>query len=270
MCGKGVTRLDTIISNGVATHAIDTILYDYHNGKGWDHVPPQLSLNADKFTDVEDKPAMPAMLNLRTLTGMTQGERNKTLAEEANWFPEVWSGHNKSSEEAIRDKNVNEAHRIWCLAAEQFLWKCQTLNNEQMLPKHKPRRGQVMPTYKQQITGQMCHVNRMARNAFTSKVDTVLGLAHDLRMRLKRLMNCSEERNAATKEQLKEQSERVILIQAHENDGDNEGISNKPNEYDRRTAGKTLWRLANATRKIRDAIDKCIPKQASTVKYEQR
>ena len=32
----------------------------------------------------------------------------------------------------------------------------------------------------------------------------------------------------------------------------------------------TLWILAKATRKIRDAIDKCIPKQVSTVKYEQR
>ena len=60
-----------------------------------------------------------------------------------------------------------------------------------------------------------------------------------LRTRLRRLMNCSEERLAATKEQLKEQSERVILIQADENGGDIEGISNKPNEYDRCTAGKT-------------------------------
>ena len=122
-------------------------------------------------------------------------------------------------EAAIIVKKVHEAHRVWCLAAEQFLWKCQRLDNNQMLPRHKPRRGQVMPTYKQQITGQMCDVTRMTRNAFTSKIDTVLGLAHDLKMRLRRLMNGAENRDATTKEQLKEQSERVISIQAHENEG---------------------------------------------------
>ena len=36
------------------------------------------------------------------------------------------------------------------------------------------------------------------------------------------------------------------------------------------TAGKTLWRLASAARKIRDSIDKCIPKQSSNVKYVQK
>ena len=44
MEGSGVTRLDTIIANGVATHAIDAIGYDYHHGKGFDHVPLNLKI----------------------------------------------------------------------------------------------------------------------------------------------------------------------------------------------------------------------------------
>jgi len=270
MTGKGVTRLDTIISNSVATHAVDTILYDYISGKGCDHVPLQLGLSTNKFNDEIDTPAMPAALNLRTLTGMTQAERNKTLAEEAEWFTTIWGHHNRAFEDAIRSKNVDEAHRIWCLAAEQFLWKCQRLGEGQVLPKHKPRRGQVMPTYKQQIAGQICDVTRMTRNAFTTKIDMALGLAHDLKMRIRRLVNGEENRDAATKEQLKEQWEHVISIKAHEVQGEVEGTSSSPNEYDTSTAGKTLWRLASAARKIRDSIDKYIPKRTSNVKYVQK
>ena len=94
-----------------------------------------------------------------------------------------------------------------------------------------------MPTYKQQITGQICDVTRMTRNAFTSKIDTAHGLAHDLKMRIKRLMNDEENRDTTTKEQLKEQGEHVMSIKAHESEGEIEGTSSIPNEYDMCTAG---------------------------------
>jgi exonuclease III len=191
MTGTGVTRLDTIIANGVATHAIDTIGYDYQHGKGFDHVPLNLKINEEKFKDEIETPTMPSALTLRTLTGMTQGERNKTLKEEATWFGEIWQLHKQEFENALHERNVEEAHRLWCLAAEQFLWKCQRLDSAQMLPKNDPRRGQVMPKHKQQVAGRLCKETGIARNAFTSKIDKVLGTAHDLLMRLRRLANTS-------------------------------------------------------------------------------
>ena len=106
MAGTGVTRLDTIIANGVATHAIDTIGYDYQHGKGFDHVPLNLKINEEKFKDEIETPTMPSALTLRTLTGMTQGERNKTLKEEATWFGEIWQLHKQDFENALYERNV--------------------------------------------------------------------------------------------------------------------------------------------------------------------
>ena len=166
MKGSGITRLDTITSNGVATHAIDVIRYDYVNGKGFDHVPIALTLNEERFSDEIETASMPAALVLRSLTGMTQAERNKALKEESEWFTMVWQWYQHDFQVAIQDKNVDEAHRIWCLAAEQFLWRCQRLDDDQQLPRHKPRRGQVMPTFKQQVTGRLCKETGIARNTF--------------------------------------------------------------------------------------------------------
>jgi hypothetical protein len=210
MKGSGITRLDTILSNGVATHAVGKVTYDFHNGKGFDHVPINLELNEERFQDEIDTPALPAALVLRTLTGTTQAERNKTLKEEATWFAEVWQWHRQDFDSAIQDKNVDEAHRIWCLAAEHFLWKCQRIENNHSLPKHKPRRGQAMPTIKQQVTGRLCKETGIARNAFTSKVDNVLGIAHDLLMRIRRLVKGPDQLHTDTNEKRNEQSEHLI------------------------------------------------------------
>ena len=56
---------------------------------------------------------MLASLTLRTLTGMTQGERNKTLKEEATWFGEIWQLHKQDFDNALYERNVEEAHRLW-------------------------------------------------------------------------------------------------------------------------------------------------------------
>ena len=113
-----------------------------------------------------------------------------------------------------------------------------------------------MPTHKQQVAGRLCKETGIARNAFTSKIDKVLGTAHDLLMRLRRLANTSEQRDDTTKEQRKAQNEKTMQIRADLSDGNVEGAESKPNEYDNNTAGKTLWRLSNATRIVRETIAK--------------
>ena len=270
MEGSGITRLDTIISNGVATHAIDIIRYDYANGKGFDHVPIVLTLNEERFSDEIETSSMPAALVLRSLTGMSQAERNKALGEEAEWFTEIWQWHQHDFQAAIQDKKVDEAHRIWCLAAEQFLWKCQRLDGDLQLPRHKPRRGQTMPTFKQQVTASLCKETGVARNSFTKSVDRVIGIARDMLMRLRRLANGEERRDKATKEQLKENSEKIFRIRADENEGEIQDSDSKTKEYDSQTAGKTLWRLAKATRNLKEAINKILPSKERKVKYIAR
>jgi hypothetical protein len=89
-------------------------------------------------------------------------------------------------------------------------------------------------------------------------------------MRLRRLANGEERRGKATKEQLKENSEIIFRIRADENEGEIQDVDSKTKEYDSQTAGKTLWRLAKATRNLKGAINKILPSKERKVKYIAR
>ena len=100
-----------------------------------------MELNLTRFEDTKRVTIQPAELNIESLSGKTQAERNKILKERERRFQEVWARHNDDYKKAINDKDIDDANRIWCLAAETFLWELQTTGKE--LPKDKPRRGLV-------------------------------------------------------------------------------------------------------------------------------
>ena len=84
-----------------------------------------------------------------------------------------------------------------------------------------------MPTFKQQVTGSLCKETGIARNAFTKSVDKVIGITHDLLMRLRRLANEAERRDKTTREQLKEHSEIIFRIRADENEGEIQDLTTR-------------------------------------------
>ena len=111
--------------------------------------------------------------------------------QEAALFDRVWGSYEQEFDAALNEEDVSKAHRIWCRACEDFLWQLQ--GESKQLPRDKPRRGEVLPTEMQDAANVMnCHT-RSARNAFSNSVDRTLGLANDLKNRIRRLTTHKDE-----------------------------------------------------------------------------
>jgi hypothetical protein len=163
MQGSGVTRIDAFLINTAACHVFNKVRYDYRSGKTFDHVPINLTLSLEKFEDYIKVASRPAELNVTSLTGMKMGERKRTIEHRQSRFTEVWARHAARFRTMIDTQDLEGAHNIWCLAAETFLWELQ--NPTMPLPPSKPRRGTVMPTYWQKVTGKTCDTTSIARNS---------------------------------------------------------------------------------------------------------
>ena len=123
------------------------------------------------------------------------------------------------------------------MAAETYLWELQ--GNGRRFPLSKPRRGKVLPRCEQKVDGKICDHARMERNWFTQGVDRVLGIAYDLRQRLRRVL-VTEKDGTLTKEEWAQRERVSFVIKVSETEGkiqDRDGV----NEYDHLTAGKTAW-----------------------------
>ena len=251
MKGSGKTRIDTFLVNPTAAHANAGIEYDYASGRTFDHVPINMYINMKRFEDTISVAIQPAPIQVASLSGLKQVERNRCLRRREEKYDEVWKKHSQPFREAIEERDIEKAHAIWCLAAETYLWELQ--GNGKSLPMSKPRRGKVLPRCVQKVAGKVCDHSRMERNWFTQGVDRVIGLAHDLKQRLRRLLQTKQDGDLTTEEwALREKQQLVIKVS--ETEGEVEGTE-EANVYDHKTAGKTTWRLAKEVTKLGKEFD---------------
>ena len=101
-------------------------------------------------------------------------------------YTETWAAVAHSFEEALCAKDIDTADRIWSNHAERFLWR--NASPLEQFPAHMPPRGAVLPKEDIPVCNKYCHVSQMARNSFNDKTDKMLGLAHDIRNRVRRLL----------------------------------------------------------------------------------
>ena len=138
MQGSGVTRISTFLTNPVASHVFKEMMCAYQSGRTFDHVPINMTLSLEKFEDYINVAFLPADLNLTSLSGMTMAEGGNINEERTRRYKQVWTWFSDQSRNATEQEDLESAHRIWCLAAETFLWELQGINKP--LPNSKPRR----------------------------------------------------------------------------------------------------------------------------------
>ena len=120
----------------------------------------------------------------------------------------------------------------------------------------KPRRGKVLPRCVQKVAGKVCDHSRMERNWFTQGVDRVIGLAHDLKHRLRRMLQ-TEQDGDLTKEEWALRENQHLVIKVSETEGEIESRDDAK-VYGHKTAGKTTWRLAKEVTKLGIEFDNLI------------
>ena len=118
-----------------------------------------------------------------------------------------------------------------------------------------------MPTCEQKVAAKVCEHSRIARNNFTRGIDRVIGLAHDLRQRLRRVTAPQGSEQLSKAEWVAKEREQ-INIHVSETNGqisDGEGI----HEYDHHQAGMSSWRIAKEVTKLRCKFKALMQKRPS-------
>lgn len=183
--GPGVTRIDTILTNEAAANACTNICYQYGIAKTFDHVPIQLTINAEKFSDEITVAVQPVQLDVRSLQGHTCTQRAALREDEAASYRWIWSQYEDQFGDAEANDDLEQMDGIWTNVAETFLW--QQNNPGEQLPPSKPRRGSTLPQKQQPIAAKLCDVTRSTRNDFTNRIDSILGLMGDTKNRTWRI-----------------------------------------------------------------------------------
>ena len=187
----------------------------------------------------------------RKLQGLTCKQKQDVLAHEACIFDTTWAKYADESEVAINNKDVNESHRIWCKAAEHFLWNLEYPGED--MPTHFPPRGQVLPKRPQKVAEKKCDVTRIPRNHFTNRVDGILGLAYDTRSRIRRLMNNTQRKDDDT-DIFENEDATQVTMNFDEKCAHLIDATYEDEDYDALTLFKTSKRLNNKLHKFPDDI----------------
>ena len=96
-------------------------------------------------------------------------------------FEAIWDQHQDQFDHAIDQGDIDEAHRIWCLAAEQFLhaWFHEEEQHKHspltQLPNSKPRRGTPLPYISNCIAEKYSNLSEAAVNDYSTTAASFLG-----------------------------------------------------------------------------------------------
>lgn len=156
MNGPGTTRIDVILANAVASAAVTDVSTVWDCTAVFDHTPIAVTLS----TEVMQQDVMRAGRPIGIVSdkhcyalkeGMSRYERDARKKQAEHSYKAVAKVFEKNFNEAIDRENVEDAHRIWCLVAEMWLYLAQETNEGQgpcidkFMRKGIPRRGQAMP-----------------------------------------------------------------------------------------------------------------------------
>ena len=123
----------------------------------FDHVPIMLQLSEDRMNQKVLRAGTPVAIKLSghryaTHEKMTKEQRADTAKHAEESFERIWAHVDNEFQAAISSWNVNEASRLWSLAAELWLYLGQILPGQPDGPdvdiftrRAIPRRGTSMP-----------------------------------------------------------------------------------------------------------------------------
>ena len=122
MTGEGTSRIDTILANSAAAQLIAKLEQLYTSALAFDHIPILCTLNVEAFNDTINSIAKPALLEHPDLKGLSQKQRCDYEKHNSTVFKRIWSKYDDDFQNAAKINDHEAVHRIWCNAAEEFLW----------------------------------------------------------------------------------------------------------------------------------------------------
>ena len=265
MDGDGVSRIDVIFCNAPANHSVVSLNYGIRAAASFDHVLLQMQSNYRKFNDEINTAVHPAKLQGRPYKQLNPTQKLQQDDQDTADFREIWAAVANRFDEYIFNRKLDDAHDIWCLVAEKFLWRMdksvQDLADE--LPAGKPRRGKVLPTVKMAIANKINDNIRSARSNFSMHVEAATGLLGDFCSRIRRLQGYGNGK-VHCKGQWEKAKNDTIIINFDEksvnaaNSSRRQGCAvteitgtlREPSEYDIENAGKVLPRVVNPLQRV--------------------
>ena len=122
--------------------------------------------------------------------------------------------------------------------------KCEQPKAE--LPNDKPRRGHALPTTEVTATAQIYNVIRDARNKLSVQADRVLGLAYNLRSRLRRILG---DKSGVTHDNAHSDFDNTPVFYNGNHIHVGNGITNI-SKYDSTVGAVTVPRMYNAIQRV--------------------
>ena len=123
--------------------------YDYDTAKGFDNVAITMQLDIKRFSDRILTIDAPSPLKTPTQPGGIEGQKLRDKLDSR--FMETWTYHKKDLDNAVILRTLDDAHDIWCLASETFLWRYCSADWSADLPQNQPTRGRKLPMVERDI-----------------------------------------------------------------------------------------------------------------------
>ena len=122
---KEGTRIDTILANSTGAHATVGYNLNWERSVDYDHVQIQAVVDVEKFKDrfkTQVKPHHIKIPRAEETPKLSSEQEEQEEEKKLVLFEAIWDSYSAEYQKAIDSEDIDEAHDIWCRAAEQFLY----------------------------------------------------------------------------------------------------------------------------------------------------
>ena len=158
MSGPGTTRIDVVLANTIASAAVKGVETIWERAILFDHTPIRVRLSIRAMTQLVQRPGRPIGIDADKFryqkNAKSPAEREQIAKEAAADFDIIWKHFKPGFDKAIDDEDIDEAHKVWCLGCELWLYLAQEDTDdsiERFLMRGVPRRGTPMPIRYEQL-----------------------------------------------------------------------------------------------------------------------
>jgi hypothetical protein len=164
MSGPGTTRIDVVLANNIGSAVVQSVETVWDKAILFDHTPIRVRLSISAMTQKVWRAGRPIGIEVDKVIFGTAGkkpeEKRKLQHEAAQSFQRIWGLYKPAFENALESGNIDEAHRIWCLGCELWLYLAQNCDDEgeggspsieRFLMRGVPRRGTTMPVREEKL-----------------------------------------------------------------------------------------------------------------------
>ena len=188
MSGPGTTRIDVALANAPGAACVTNIAYDYEETAGYDHLPILITLSTTAFNYHILTPTRTRPTNVNDIRA-----QKWTAHQKQQLYKSVWRSYDTAFQNHLQRKDVNETHKIWCLALEDYLTQLQTPAARTYPYLSYPPKGQTMPLHNTPVMATFSTKHMTEENKLISKARKFVGQCQRLRNELvhwaKRLFN---------------------------------------------------------------------------------